>query len=40
VSLVEDHGEDTEPPAEIVAPTELVIRLSTGRARTGKLVLP
>jgi DNA-binding LacI/PurR family transcriptional regulator len=40
VSLVEDHGEDTEPPAEIVAPTELVIRRSTGRARTGKLVLP
>jgi len=39
VSLVEDHGDDAEPPAEIVAPTELVIRRSTGRARTGKLVL-
>jgi hypothetical protein len=34
VSLVEE-GDDLEPPAQIVAPTELVIRRSTGRARVG-----
>src|SRR6478609_3329321 len=37
VSLIEDEGEDAEPPAQIVAPTELVIRRSTGRARVGSL---
>jgi len=37
VSLIEDEGEDAEPPAQIVAPTELVIRRSTGRARVGRL---
>jgi hypothetical protein len=37
VSLVTEGEEDFEPPAEIVAPTELVIRRSTGRARTGAL---
>jgi LacI family transcriptional regulator, repressor for deo operon, udp, cdd, tsx, nupC, and nupG len=40
VSLVEEHGDDAEPPAEIVAPTELVIRRSSGRVRTGRLILP
>ena len=29
--------DDAEPPVEIVAPTELVIRRSTGRARRGLL---
>jgi LacI family repressor for deo operon, udp, cdd, tsx, nupC, and nupG len=38
VSLVEEH-DDAEPPAEIVAPTELVIRRSSGRVRTGRLLL-
>jgi DNA-binding LacI/PurR family transcriptional regulator len=37
VTLIEDEGEDAEPPAQIVAPTELVIRRSTGRARVGSL---
>jgi hypothetical protein len=37
VSLIEDEGEDVEAPAQIVAPTELVIRGSTGRARVGRL---
>ena len=37
VSLVEQHDDDAEPPVEIVAPTELVIRRSTGRARRGLL---
>ncbi len=30
-------GGDREPPAEIVAPTQFVIRRSTGRARGGPL---
>jgi DNA-binding LacI/PurR family transcriptional regulator len=37
VSLVEEQPDDAEPPAQIVAPTELVIRGSTGRARVGRL---
>ena len=37
VSLIEDEGEDAEPPAQIVAPTELVVRRPTGRARVGSL---
>jgi DNA-binding LacI/PurR family transcriptional regulator len=37
VSLVEEQPDDGEPPAQIVAPTELVIRGSTGRARVGRL---
>jgi len=40
VSLVTEGDEDAEPPAEIVAPTELVIRRSSGRVRTGRLILP
>lgn len=38
VSLVEEGDDDR--PAQIVAPTELVIRKSTGRARSGRLAEP